>query len=111
MHTEDGKPYCKTHAPSIIAAKRDARNCASDKFWKEKYAKRKREEDCVNACAGIPDPAAALALAREALSEALAYITAVPSGQWIDHKLCLLPRIDKALAALAQDKPATEVQP
>lgn len=54
---------------------------------------------CVNACAGIPDPAAAIQAAREALAQCELFVGCTP------HDAAFFNRIQKALNLLTPSKP------
>lgn len=62
----DGKGYCKQHDPEAIKAKRDAVWADRQAQYAAARAERERTAACVNACAGIPDPAT-LRAQRDAL--------------------------------------------
>ena len=70
-HSPEPWSTCKYHAWSISAGERsDIIHAATDNDELDE-ANAERAVQCVNACAGIPDPAAALKLAREALRNAI----------------------------------------
>ena len=62
----------------------------------------KRYVTCVNACAGIPDPATALALAREALKACIPNLEIARNRMGMECTSIDLAR--RALAALGREK-------
>ena len=50
---EEGKWYCKVHAPSAAYKRAAARRAKWDRGWAEKTARHNRVEACVRVCEGV----------------------------------------------------------
>lgn len=80
----DGKYYCKQHDPVAKEAKRDEQHATWLAARKAKRDEQERIASCVSACAGIPNPAAAMAVARTELNHLILLV-----GRALEDGICI----------------------